>query len=667
LFAIMFELIWKKTGFEISRRHAGAPQPVSSAGYAEIELATWKEYMQTGRTMHEPIQEYIHHSWQRCLEIGVDPASGKCRDIRPPTALTDADNRLCELGNAIQTDIYGLIRGQNLLITICDRNGYLISMGGDYRPLLAADKLNFGPGANWSEKSVGTNAIGTALATGRPMRVAGREHFCESHHRWVCSAAPIFDIDGQIMGCIDISGPKSAHHDQALALAVKGARIIESRLYRSRIAHLETWSQNLLDTLFSAVMTGLIYLTPHGHIVSANTNAAILLGLPAEQLSGVDAGRWFDIPPALFDPCRLTGQGVPLTCRRHPKLRVTALPITSPNQTPAGILLVVCEQQTAHTHAPPPVPADDAFGAIIGRSSAMHQAIDDARRIAPTDATVLITGESGTGKEIFAQALHRAGPRAGHPFVAVNCGAIAPDLIQSDLFGYTDGAFTGARRGGNVGKFEQASGGTLFLDEIGEMPLAMQVNLLRVLEDKMVMRVGGKRARAVDVRLIAATNQNLEQRMQQGAFRQDLFFRLNVIRIKLPPLRKRDGDIARLAQHFIGKLSRQFKRPIRQIEADIYPMLEAYCWPGNVRELRNVLEAAILLMRGDVLQADSLPEHLRSVTPEPPTGFNLDQIQKQAIQNAYQHYHGNITNMAKALGIGRNTLYAKMKKYDIEK
>ncbi len=623
--------------------------------------------MQTGQATHEPIQQTIRHSWQRCLDSGVDPASGKCQDIRPPTALTDADNRLCELGDAIQSDMYRLIQGQNLLITICDRNGYLITMGGDYRPLLAADKLNFGPGANWSEKSVGTNAIGTALATGYPMRVAGREHFCESHHRWVCSAAPIFDISGEIMGCIDISGPKSANHDQTLALAIKGARVIESRLYRLQIAHLETWSQNLIDTLFSAVMTGMIYLTPHGHIVSANTNAAILLGLPAEQLSGVDAGRWFDIPPVLFDPCQRPGQGVSLTCRRHPKLRVTALPITSPNQTLAGILLVVCEPQTAHTHTPSPASEDDAFGAIIGHSPALRQAIGDARQIAPTDATVLITGESGTGKEIFAQALHRASQRSTHPFVAVNCGAIAPELIQSDLFGYTDGAFTGARRGGSVGKFEQASGGTLFLDEIGEMPLAMQVNLLRVLEDKLVMRVGGNRARPVDVRLIAATNQNLEQRVQQGAFRQDLFFRLNVIRIKLPPLRQREGDIARLAQHFIGKLSRQFKRPIRQIDADIYPMLDAYCWPGNVRELRNVLEAAILLMRGDVLQASSLPAHIRKVKIEPSTGFNLDQIQKQAIHSAYQHYNGNVTNMARALGIGRNTLYAKMKKYDIGK
>ncbi|WP_054700108.1 GAF domain-containing protein [Desulfosarcina cetonica] len=243
----------------------------------EIDKATWKEYVLTGRSNREPIQDTVSDSWQRCLKMGVDPAIGKCTDIRPAKALGREHRLLKGLVMDTQKEVYTLIRGKGLLVTVCDRQGYLVGMGGDIQALLAADKLNFGPGANWSEHSVGTNAIGTALVTGRPMQVSGREHFCESHHGWICSAAPIFDLNGDPIGCIDISGPKTADHTYALALAIEGARAIENRLFRMQ-------SANLMSTLFNAVMKGLVYADRSGKIRAANPTAAILMGTSAEAL-----------------------------------------------------------------------------------------------------------------------------------------------------------------------------------------------------------------------------------------------------------------------------------------------------------------------------------------------------------------------------------------------
>ncbi len=671
----MYELVREKAKFVISKNekfgsgssHLKAVGRTTSPFTKEIDKATWKEFILTGSSTREFIKQDVSASWSRCLEMGVDPAHGKCFDIRPEKELGAEHHLLKGLIRDTQREIYTLIGGKGLLITICDRHGYLVNMSGDVKALLAADRLNFGPGANWSEKSVGTNAIGTALTTGRPMRVSGREHFCESHHGWICSAAPIFDLNGDPIGCIDISGPKTADHTQALALAIEGSRAIENRLFRMQ-------SANLVSTVFNAVMTGLVHIDLTGKIRAANPSAAILMETPAEQLIGTSAQAWFDLNRAInrlkYNPETAADGGLRVRCHRNKAYDTRAVPILSPNHTLSGILLVICELQKARVaECPGQTPPKDAFDAIIGNSSGIRLAIEKARRVASTPTTVLIAGESGTGKEVMARALHDSGLRRKHPFVAVNCGAIPPELIQSELFGYVEGAFTGACRGGSAGKFEQASGGTLFLDEIGEMPLAMQVNLLRVLEEKKITRVGGKTPIPVDVRIMAATNQALDEMVAQGRFRQDLFYRLNVVRITLPPLRMRGNDGQMLANHFIDRLAHELDREVRRIEPRFYQGLASYEWPGNVRELRHAMESAITMMDDHVLRWENLPEHIRGVNP-PRTRpehsiFNLESVQKETIHRAYSHFQGNISKISKALGIGRNTLYAKLKKFDL--
>lgn len=678
----MYKLVRRGSGYHIMRsvEEAGPSRrtvctPLAPLNHCwDMDLRTWKKHILSRTVSEEAIRDDISKSWARCTALGVDPSSGKCWDIRQEKELGEEFRLLRELTEDVQTEIFSLVKGSGLLVTVSDQRGYLLSMYGDHRALSAAEKLNFGPGANWSEASVGTNAIGTALASAKPMRVAAREHFCESHHVWICSAAPIFDLHGNVIGCLDISGPTKSNHRDALELAISGAKIIESRLYGAQCMEFNRLAPNLVSTVFNAVMTGLIYLRSDGRIAAINPKAAVLLGAPSEQLFGAAAEQWFELKPVLgamtIQPQAHAATGLPVPCRLRPGFDARLYPVLSPNGTLAGHLLVVNElqrprvsAQSGTSHLP------DSFHAVIGQSLPFLKAIDTARQVAPTASTVLITGESGTGKEVLARAIHAAGPRRHAPFVAVNCGAIPSELIQTLLFGYVEGAFTGARRGGSPGKFEQASGGTLLLDEIGEMPLSMQINLLRVLEEGQLTRVGGTKPVPVDVRIIAATHQDLEERAKNGEFRYDLFYRLNVIRIHLPPLRERGSDTLLLAQHFIAELAKKLGRTVRQAAPEFYEALNAYHWPGNVRELRHALEAAITLMPGDLLTCETLPDHVRGMKAGPLQGmsstFNLQRVQEETVRRAHIHFQGNITRMAKALGIGRNTLYAKLREFKI--
>jgi transcriptional regulator of acetoin/glycerol metabolism len=520
----MYELVWKGSGYRIvsnPRRENSAAalqqaQSTNPRSHREIDLSVWKQFVRTGNSDMTRLNEPIRQSWYRCREMGVDPGHGKCGDIRNEPELGKNFLVLRDIVQDTRDQIYSLVRGKGLLVTVSDQRGYLVGMCGDYDTLLTADRLNFGPGANWSEKSVGTNAIGTALASAQPIRVAGCEHFCESHHAWICSAAPFYDIQGDVVGCIDISGPKTSDHTHALALAIQGARAIESRLFKSGALEFQQQSTRLINSVFNAVLTGLVYLDTSGMIRAANPTASTLLAIEANQLIGMTAGTFFRTENlSMFRkaaPNHCEHPGIVLRHRYNPTLEARAFPVLSRNHVPAGVLLVLEERQRGSVHTGrTAVAGKDPFSRLVGHSQVLKNAVSMARRIAPVSTTVLITGESGTGKDVLARAMHDASRRAGGPFIAVNCGAVPADLIQSTLFGYVEGAFTGARRKGRPGQFEAASGGTLLLDEIAEMPLPMQVNLLRVLEESRITRVGGTKSIAVDVRVMASTNKNLEE------------------------------------------------------------------------------------------------------------------------------------------------------------
>lgn len=313
------------------------------------------------------------------------------------------------------------------------------------------------------------------------------------------------------------------------------------------------------------------------------------------------------------------------------------------------------------------------FGEILGDSPAMQGVYAQLARLAPTETSVLLTGESGTGKELVARSIHRRSRRSAGPFVAVNCAAIPETLLESELFGHAKGAFTDARQE-REGLFVRAAGGTLFLDEIGELPLAMQVKLLRALEERAVRPVGSDREIRIDVRILSATNRDLEAAMQEQRFRDDLYYRINVIQIELPPLRARGTDILLLAQHFLTTFAENLHKPVRGLHEAAAERLLSYSWPGNVRELRNVIERAVALTTGERITVEDLPEKIRQHTSRKlvldsadPAGLvTLDEVERRYIQQVVEATGGNRTQAAQVLGLDRKTLYRKLKQYGVE-
>ncbi len=311
------------------------------------------------------------------------------------------------------------------------------------------------------------------------------------------------------------------------------------------------------------------------------------------------------------------------------------------------------------------------YGEIIGRSPSMREVFRTIEQVAASDASVLVTGESGTGKELVAREVHRKSPRREGPFIKVSCAALAEGVLESELFGHEKGAFTGSVKA-RKGRFELADGGTLFLDEIGDISPMMQVKLLRVLQERQFERVGGEKTLSVDVRLISATNKDLKVEVERGAFREDLFWRLHVVPIELPPLRERQGDIALLAHHLVGRICRRMNRPERPLEPEALAILESHRWPGNVRELENVLERALVLGPGPALRAADLPalgqSELRPALPAGgPIDLNayLEETERSLIQRCYQQTGGNKSQTARLLGLKTSVLYYKLEKYGI--
>lgn len=330
-----------------------------------------------------------------------------------------------------------------------------------------------------------------------------------------------------------------------------------------------------------------------------------------------------------------------------------------------------------------------SFENIIGNSKQIKKVIEECKKIADTSSNILITGESGTGKEFFARSIHNSSSRREYPFIAINCGAIPKDLIESELFGYEGGAFTGANKNGNIGKFELANGGTIFLDEIGEMPLNMQVTLLRVLQDKRITKIGAKKSTKVDVRIIAATNRDLKQAIEDNLFRKDLYYRLNAFNINIPPLKERIGDVPIFLEYLLKKKSAEFNKPVPKISEKLFKKIISYCWPGNIRELENFVENFVVLdgiSTYDInfeechcMTHDNLGNELKKENVEKEEIINetmescdescimtIVELEKREIRKALTICEGNMTKVAKALGISRNALYNKMKRYGME-
>ncbi|HHW43464.1 MAG TPA: sigma 54-interacting transcriptional regulator [Desulfotomaculum sp.] len=439
-----------------------------------------------------------------------------------------------------------------------------------------------------------------------------------------------------------------------------------------------------VNAVMDSVDEGVVAINSQGVVTHFNLSAERMFNIPKKEILNHHLEEYLSGLPllqALRDPGGFTSRECFVQAKgRRLHLLVTARPITGTGGRPVGVVASARDFKETQKLAYEIMSAQQmfTFDDIIGESRAIKELKARAGKIARSQSTVLITGESGTGKEIFARAIHSASPRKNRPFVAINCGAIPESLLESELFGYEEGAFTGARKGGKPGKFELANHGTIFLDEIGNMSLYLQAKLLRVLQERQVERVGGNRLIPVDIRIIAATNSNLQEMIDKGHFREDLFYRLSVIPLTIPPLRERPEDIKLLLEHYREHYNNLLGKNIRGYTPRAEEACLSYSWPGNVRELINAVEYAVNLAEGELIDLDSLPLALQEgggppveTAPRVPGRrgwLTLEQMEKEAITSALEHFgwteQGKI-KAARVLGVSRATIYRKIARYNL--
>ncbi len=660
----------------------------------QLRRNAWKKFLDTGHICEVSIPVHVADSWRRSQEFAIDPTMVQCANFVSPQCIEAQSLAFMELAGDVERDIYKAIKGKGLLLTVTDFQGHILRRSGDKKTLRKADELQFGEGAIWSECSMGTNAIGLTLVEETPVQLIGEDHFCSKQQTWGCSAAPIFSLSGQLWGCFDISGPTEADHSHCLWLAMMAARKIERALFRSSFMAMEHQIKLDLNTLFGSLSMGVCVVNEACQITYTNDIAESMLtvGTPLIQrkktsLHGAQGNAFFDFDMlgGMQSICS-TLETRSLLCRCNPSLSARITPLLHHHESTSRYAVITLHETSPEIQISVPCsfalpehkmrtaqPA--AFKDIVYRSDCMAALVEQAEFIARSDAPVLIHGETGTGKGLFAKAIHAISPRTSGPFVALNCGSLPKDLIQSELFGYEEGAFTGASKKGRPGKFELANTGTLFLDEISEMPLELQANLLRPLEERTIRRLGGQKEIALDYRLITATNRPLDQLVSAGTLREDIFYRIHVLTLEIPPLRQRKEDIEFIAHYHCQRLARKYGFKTTQLSQNVVRALGDFYWPGNVRQLVHCMEFAVTMAQGACILPKHLPAYVtgntanHTNTPLPSqksdvSSFTLSTVEEETIKAAIKHYAGNMLQAAKALGIGRNTLYAKLRKIE---
>lgn len=649
-----------------------------------------RQLLETGELGAGLLDARLHASWQRSRAYGLAP-EGRPQGVPHASAAQLAralEQRRALLAQArpVMEFVAEQVRASDSLVILADPQGMLLHALGDDGFADKAARVALRPGAVWLEQWRGTNAIGTALADGRPVVINGAEHYLERNGFLTCAAAPIVDPSGALLGVLDISGDRRGYHPHTLGLARSAARMIEHQLFVARhggglVLRLHSRPEGL-DT----VTEGLLALADDGLILGANGLGLEWLGLAPSALGRctVEAALGLRMQELLADvhgahgsqPRRLQRVDGSLIYGRLDGARpLQPRPRVAP---PAATALL-----TTASPASAPAPASDALSALDTGDAAVHKLIERARRVLAKPIALLLQGESGVGKELLARACHQSGPRRAGPFVAINCAALPEHLIEAELFGHRPGAFTGALKDGAPGLLRRAHGGTLFLDEIGDMPLALQARLLRVLQERQVSPLGGGQPVAVDFALICASHRRLRDEVDAQRFREDLYYRINGLSLQLPPLRER-SDFAALVQRLLTEAE-----PSRSVsvEPDVLALLARHRWPGNLRQLANVLRTCCALLDADEAQIgwshlpDDMAEELQALAraepvqpeqeqekkeDEAPLELDLRQASSRCVQQALALAQGNRSEAARRLGVSRNTLYRKMREAGLD-
>ncbi len=656
-------------------------------------------------TVSDAVDPGIAASWRRSAAYGVDAKATVLYHDRNMNVLTNG----IELLNTRDAYFYlaeaELLSSIGAAIVFTDDHFDVFAIRGNRELKDELRAMNFRFGTNLAESNVGTTALSMSFFSGQEVWVCGSEHYMRALTKYICvancSQANFKSTSGVLYPSMIII-PIEKYQEQYRFLF---SYILSTHMYRQR----SLMNSNYL--IYNSIINLMTEMNAIHYIALDNDNRIIdlsdgLLNQLSLQYAHVIGSELRTVFPCLAqtmeegklgDSVKMTG----CTNIMSPKLGsyyarcveirndgdrigkvvlMSSVPLgmkalPTGNHIPAtetdAVERVQMQPQAPHRSA---FSAKYTFNDLCGSCQAFNEAVYRAQRVAKSDSSVLILGESGTGKELFAQAIHNASSRRGHPFVSINCAAMPRELISSELFGYVEGAFTGARKNGAPGKIELANKGTLFLDEIGDMPLDLQVHLLKVLEDKAFTRLGDSKSKTVDIRVIAATNQDLNKLVREGAFRLDLYYRLNVFTLELPPLRGRVSDIPQLTRLFIKQCAQRLDKQVSDISPEALGAFMAYSWPGNLRELRNAVESSVNLAMNEEIMLSDIPTAILRATgiqPENAASNSLlltelnsagKRAETEMILELMERYNGNKSMVAEKLGISRPALYRKLKK-----
>jgi sigma-54 dependent transcriptional regulator, acetoin dehydrogenase operon transcriptional activator AcoR len=629
--------------------------------------AAWERFVERGALSAE-LRSSVAASWQRSRnhQVTVDRA-------RAPL-VADAElfrhrSKHASLRHAARCALENsktFLSDANSMMILTDPTGLVIDTQGDARVIDAGRTVHLEHGGRWSEADIGTNAIGAAMAESRPVQIHGAEHFCTQVQRWTCAAVPVHDpTDGELLGVVDISGPASTFNPQSLALAVSVGHHVESVLAQAVRQDHERLLCHFLAKRSLWVTEECIVLDRRGAILHASERALSAIrnsrcdtdgDAPTRFLKALPFEEWPVklkelLPNASFDLVNHETSGIGAIIVLHARRRLPTIDRDVQRPKPA------IERREAanlshprNDSTPRPQHLENAVGeatsSFVARDPLVRAIVRQVETAAARKMPILIRGETGTGKEQLARHAHAASGRTG-AFVPVNCAALPESLIEAELFGYADGAFTGARRGGATGLVKEADGGTLFLDEIGDMQVSLQAVLLRLLDDWTVRPVGGARTK-VDVFLVSATNATLDKAIAEGRFRSDLLYRLNTLEVTLPRLRDRT-DLEAVVRHLLSAID-----PDCKITSATIAHLATRPWPGNIRELRNMLARLTLTADGFINEAG-----VKAAIQEAPlaTSGSLQETHRSHILAMHAETAGNVSETARRLGVSRNTIY----------
>ncbi|MHC8351867.1 sigma-54-dependent Fis family transcriptional regulator [Pseudomonas sp. RT4P38] len=594
----------------------------------------------------------IQDSWSRCRAFGLNHQSAPAFDQLPAEGiaqLLESQHSLVQTTHQEVLPYYeNILSNSNCLIMLADNQGQVLTSWGTQRFIEPSLTRGFSAGASWMERCSGTNAIGTALACEQAVHIEHDEHFLKANRFMTGSAAPIFDAERKVIAVLDVSSDSYLPPSHTLGMVKMMSQTVENRLILNLFhgQHFQLTFNTGLNNLDSQ-WAGLLIFDETGQVLSANRRADNLLGISlsrgsVESLFKVSLLELLNQPDDLPFALQTSGRNRFQCLLKRPKQAVIQARVFV---EPAVSAPTVISLNTLH------------FG-----DSRVEKAVRQAERLLEKDIPLLIHGETGVGKEVFVKALHQASSRSKKPFIAVNCAAIPAELVESELFGYEKGAFTGANLKGSIGLIRKADKGTLFLDEIGDMPLPTQARLLRVLQERCVQPVGSSELFPVDIRIISATNRSLREQVQLGRFREDLYYRIGGLTLELPPLRERSDK-----QALFNRLWEQHREPSQWagLSHEVMELFSRHPWPGNLRQVSSVMQVALAMAEEQPVRPEHLPDDFfvdmemeRVDSPEP---LAVDLNDAEDLNRQLQAAGGNISHLARRLGVSRNTLYKRLR------